>query len=123
MNTPCNDTAPRGRWWLWLLGLVLAPVIIATVLAKARCAATGLTVERYRRQHNGNSPLSLSELVPSLLVAFPLDPFDGRPLRYEQHGARYVVYSFGVDGDDDHGRKHSKGMSSDDGDVVFTVGK
>lgn len=50
---------------------------------------------------NGRMARSLAELVPVYLPAFPVDPFDGRPLRYSP--ADEIVYSVGADLRDDGG--------------------
>lgn len=99
------------------------PTLDAGVLAQVRCAATGLAVERYRHQHNGNPPALLSDLVPALLSGIPADPVDGRPLRYERRGQGYVVYSLGPDGDDDHGRERVRTQGNDDYDTTFVMEK
>jgi hypothetical protein len=50
--------------------------------ANRRTATTALAVERYRLQH-GRWPDSLEALVSAqLLRQVPLDPYDGKPLRY-----------------------------------------
>ena len=54
----------------------------AKATALERCAQTALAVELFRRQ-NGNLPSGLNKLVPNYLEAVPLDPFNGRPLRYK----------------------------------------
>jgi hypothetical protein len=67
-----------------------------------RCAGVALAVERYRRA-KGRWPVSLGDLKPDLLVAVPLDPFDGALLRYRQLKDGAVIYSVGPDGKDDGG--------------------
>jgi hypothetical protein len=71
--------------------------------ANVRCIAVALAVERYRRQR-GDWPESLAKLTPEFLKEVPLDPFDGRPLRYRQVEDGAVVYSVGPDGRDNGGR-------------------
>lgn len=71
-------------------------------MARMQVARTALAVERYRLA-TGQLPEDLSELVPSHLEEIPLDPFDGRPLRYKKRDGGYVVYSVGPDGTDDGG--------------------
>ena len=60
----------------------------------------------YRRTH-GQYPKELGALVPEFLPALPVDPFDGKTLRYKVVGdgsaARPVLYSIGVDQVDDGG--------------------
>jgi hypothetical protein len=74
----------------------------ARQIALARCGRTAVAVERYRLAH-GRLPENLAELVPAQLETVPLDPFDGRPLRYKRLSPGYVVYSVGFDRVDDGG--------------------
>jgi hypothetical protein len=71
--------------------------------AQVRCMAVALAVERFRRKHGG-WPESLAKLTPEFLKEVPLDPFDGRPLRYRQVEDGGVVYSVGPDRRDNGGR-------------------
>ena len=50
-------------------------------IARLRCAATACAVERYRLKH-GKLPKDLNALVPEFMNKVPIDPFDGKPLRY-----------------------------------------
>jgi hypothetical protein len=68
-----------------------------------RAAATALAVERFRRA-KGQWPEKLTDLVPAYLAALPMDPFDGRPLRFNKPNEGAVIYSVGADGQDDGGR-------------------
>ena len=45
----------------------------------------------------------MSTLTPSL-PSVPLDPLDGKPLRYHQYPEGVVVYSISTDGKDDGGK-------------------
>jgi hypothetical protein len=62
-----------------------------------------LAVERYRLK-KGKWPANLEELKPDFLTAVPLDPFDGKPLRYVKRPDGVTVYSVGHDGTDDGGK-------------------
>jgi hypothetical protein len=57
-----------------------------------RCLIAALATERYRRRH-GSWPDTLERLVPDFLSAVPLDPHDGKPLRYHRRADRVVIYS------------------------------
>ena len=92
-------------------------------LAQMRCAATALAIERYRLAHGGQLPNGLPELVPGLLPGLPLDPYDGKPLRFRVLAQGYVVYALGPDRDDDHGRERVKGQTTEDWDATFVVEK
>jgi len=63
----------------------------------------GIALERYRRVQGG-WPASLEELVPQYLSDVPADPFTGQPVGYAVGDGGPVIYSVGVDRDDDGGR-------------------
>jgi hypothetical protein len=71
-------------------------------LAQMRCLMTMLAVERYRSA-KGDWPAKLEELTPKLLKKVPLDPFDGKPLRYLRVADGVIVYSVGPDEIDNGG--------------------
>jgi hypothetical protein len=50
-------------------------------IARLRCAKTACAIERFRLKH-GKLPEKLEELVPEFLSEVPIDPFDGKKLRY-----------------------------------------
>ncbi|MEO6908088.1 MAG: hypothetical protein ABI210_09390 [Abditibacteriaceae bacterium] len=53
---------------------------------------------------NGHYPTNLKALVPTYLHKVPIDPFDGiAPLHYQLHGEKYLLWSIGPDGVDNHG--------------------
>lgn len=68
-----------------------------------RCTMAAIAAERHRLRH-GAWPDSPGELVPALLAEWPLDPFDGQPLRYKRLPDGVVIYSVGADGIDDGGQ-------------------
>ena len=82
------------------------PAKIAYVVSMRRLAATAVAWERYRLV-KGQPPPDLAALVPAFLAAVPLDPMDGRPLRYHPGppGA-FLLYTVGEDGRDDGGDGH-----------------
>lgn len=93
------------------------------VAAWIRNTRTAVAVERYRLQHQGIPPDSLSVLVPGFMDEVPRDPFDGKPLRYQRKpGHGYIVYSVGRNLADDHGSTQPTG-SNDRAplDIVFAV--
>ena len=61
-----------------------------------RSAVVALAAERYRRQH-GAWPPTLDALVPAFLPEVPVDPHDGKRLRYRRLTAGVVIYSVGQD--------------------------
>ncbi len=82
------------------------------------CALTG-----YARVH-GEPPEHLDQLVPDFLPAVPLDPFDGKPLRYRREGSEWVIWSVGSDLKDDNAAWHEfkyrkRGEERKGGDIFF----
>ncbi len=92
--------------------------INAAARGETYCGAAdvALGVERFRREH-GKLPQKLDELVPKFLPRIPIDPYDGKPLRYVLRKNEYTVYSVGEDGVDDGGQGDENGEP----DRVFTV--
>jgi hypothetical protein len=73
-------------------------------LAQVRCMIALIAVERYR-QAKMNWPESLEEVVKAkLLDRVPLDPYDGKPIRYHRTADGVVVYTLGPDLTDDGGK-------------------
>ncbi|MFA5189278.1 MAG: hypothetical protein WC740_01050 [Verrucomicrobiia bacterium] len=108
---------------------VSVPPVLGTTVRDARSIALGrivlaaLAVERFRNDTR-RLPESLAELAPRYLNTVPIDPFDGKPVRYKLFAAPkrgYVVYSVGEDGKDDGGVSKSKRGPSSEPDITFTV--
>ena len=59
-----------------------------------RATAVLLALRAYQKE-KGRLPDSLNELVPEYLSHLPLDPFDGKPLRYSKE--KKIVYCVGKD--------------------------
>jgi hypothetical protein len=70
--------------------------------ASVRCAIVALAAERYR-QEKKKWPDSAEQLCPQNLAEVPLDPFDGKPLRYRRLKDGLVIYSVGPDTVDNGG--------------------
>ena len=71
-------------------------------LAFTRATQTALAIEQYRLAE-GRLPQSLDDLVPAYIEAVPLDPCNGRPLKYHTLQPGFVVYSIGDDLEDNDG--------------------
>ena len=72
-------------------------------LTHRRLAAVALAVRLYQADHGGRLPPGLDALVPDYLPAVPTDALHGKPLVYKPDVEHPVVYSLGLDGDDDGG--------------------
>lgn len=88
--------------------------------ASLRAARTAVAVELFRSARGGKLPDKLEELEN---FAVPIDPFDGRPLRFQRQPTGYVIYSVGPNQVDDGGAGVTGTGSSSRAalDEVFTV--
>ncbi len=86
--------------------------------ARLRCAVTGLACERYRSAC-GSWPSALEDVVPRFISSLPVDPFDGKPLRFRPANGQITIYSVGENGRDDGGQTESEPRSSWAADLEF----
>ena len=84
----------------------------------AAASSTVLTLVSYK-QENGEYPIDLEQLVEAKYIsALPLDPFSDQPLVYRKTGDDFILYSVGLDFDDDGGVQGEK-LWAEEGDAVF----
>jgi len=74
---------------------------------------TAIALKRYHLKH-GKYPPDLNALVPEFFPEVPLDPVDGKPLRYKLNSdGTFTLYSVGENGVDDGGNPSlEKGVTS-----------
>ncbi len=71
--------------------------------AVRRVVVTAIALKRFELKH-GHLPKTLGELASEFSPAVPLDPYDGKPLRYRANGdGTFLLYSIGDDGVDNGG--------------------
>jgi hypothetical protein len=64
---------------------------------------TAIALKRYQLKR-GSYPEKLSDLVPQILAATPLDAINGQPLHYRRNAdGTFLLYSVGENGVDDGG--------------------
>jgi hypothetical protein len=93
--------------------------------AYIRCTTVALAAERYLRIRK-KWPESLDKLCPQFLTAVPLDPFDGKSLRFRRVEDGVIIYSVSSDGTDDSGnldREHPNRHGVDIGVRLWDVAK
>ncbi len=83
-------------------------------------ARTALALERYRLA-TGAVPDRLDALVPQYLERVPIDPFDGKPIRYRRTDPGYLLYSVMEDGEDNGGLERSQAGRDQPCDLCFIV--
>ncbi len=88
--------------------------------ASLRCAIAALAGERFRLTH-GRWPDSLEQLVPGFLPKAPLDPFDGKLLRFRRTEDGVVIYSVGPDGQDNEALLERQSVSRKAADIGFQL--
>jgi hypothetical protein len=76
---------------------VIQSVIFRATTA-ARLARTSLLLRAWKHEHNGELPESLEALVPGYLPVVPVDPYDGKPLRFDRKKLRSVGPNLKDDG-------------------------
>lgn len=89
--------------------------------AQARALDMIMSVLTFK-ENKGRLPLNLSELQEAgLLEKVPIDPFSGKPIKYKKLDDNFTVYSYGLDFDDDVGKRRAFGdflFSEQNGDLV-----
>ena len=138
--------AVEARWHggtRGLLAQLVVPGLIGTLRfapeADARRACLRAYVAALRhRARTGSCPETLDALVPELLPSVPLDPFDGKPLKYRRQSVaqgaespaepaggkpteEFVVYSIGRDLKDDGGASYDEHKGT--GDIAIRWGR
>ncbi len=113
----CTDRVARCM-------MIMLPGTARVVEHYERAAQHGMLAQvalalAVHKAEKGAYPASLVALAPGILKMVPADRFSGEPLRYRREGGGYVLYSVGVDLDDDGGRDASD--TDDDGDIVVRV--
>ena len=77
-----------------------------------RIVVTAIALKRFQLAH-GKWPDALADLTPQFLTAVPIDPYDGKPLKYHPNpDGTFLLYSAGEDGADNGGDATSAKTSS-----------
>jgi len=89
--------------------------------AEIRCARAALAAEQFRLA-KGRWPNRLEEVVPTYLDGVPEDPFaTAHNLRFTKAGDRLIIYSIGLDQQDNGGRVLPGRNRSNSPDVGFIL--
>lgn len=92
----------------------------ASFHAMQRISQTAVALRLYRHEH-GRYPETLEELVPKYLRSVPVDPFDGKPLRYKRLQNGFKVWSVGENMKDEGGVEGERRWI--EGDIVWKAVK
>jgi hypothetical protein len=98
---------------------MLIPAVLKVQNAYDRCAQLqrnteiAMALAAYRR-NEASFPAKLDDLVPTYLAVVPGDLFSGKPLVYKPTEAGYLLYSVGINGQDDDGRTADDDPPGDD---------
>ncbi len=88
--------------------------------AYLRCAIVTLAAERYRHEKK-TWPDNIDQLCPQFLDAVPLDPYDGKPVRYRRIKDGVIIYSIGQDVTDNGGNFDRERPASSGVDLGFRL--
>ncbi|HEY7310474.1 MAG TPA: hypothetical protein VH643_14005 [Gemmataceae bacterium] len=109
-------TLPRSDTWTGpLLSLFQLESSSKRKHVHLRSTIVALAAERYRHEKE-TWPDTIDKLCPKYMDTVPLDPFDGKPLRYRRVQDGVVIYSVDDDGVDNHGN-----IGPDPNDSEFDV--
>lgn len=118
--------------FVYILAPALGGSVSATMLIETNINATRIMIALERHQRSKSAyPATLDELVPEFLAELPKDSLSGVAWGYkvlpapDEHGRRYLLYSFGTDQADDGGL-HSEESRKTNGkskgkDYLFTA--
>jgi len=88
-------------------------------MAETNGLITTLALFRYKAD-KGSFPISLQELVSSNYIKeLPMDPYSEGPLVYKRMDSDFILYSLGVNFEDDGGKPSKWGEGEQGGDQVF----
>jgi hypothetical protein len=115
------DITPESRGQVLgdVLLSLLVPAVEGTYLAGDRTEQIGRNLQvafalaAFQRDH-GKYPQKLEELTPRYLAAVPQDLFSGKPLAYRPEADGFLLYSVGVNGQDDQGHSYDDDPPGDD---------
>jgi hypothetical protein len=117
---PFFDSLARyGTSWTWVYQLQVRQD------AQRRALRIMVALNRYKAEHSCY-PTQLDNLVPEYIKSLPTDPFAEVPFGYQLvESADYLLYSRGIDGDDDGGRAAENGTGrarhgGEEGDDIYT---
>ena len=86
-----------GNW----MGSAVSKTI--RIEAARRVVVAAIALKRFQLKH-GQWPKTLDELAPEFFPLVPIDPYDGKPLRYHSDAdGTFLLYCVGEDGVDDGG--------------------
>jgi len=111
----------QNRWKMTFTGMII-PALTKTgnkdaaAIAQLRLARLSLMLLTYQDAHDGKFPATLADLTN-----VPLDPFDGKPLRYRQTETGFHIWSIGPDGIDQNGKPRPRNSSDQAHDLLFTI--
>lgn len=86
-----------GKLILNTVAVSVAPTLAVQKrsLAAHDLARVAIAVRLYQLSNNGKNPAALADLAPAYLPEIPVDPFDGKPMRYDPKTGR--AWSVGED--------------------------
>ena len=100
---PAQAKVPRGVAASVVPSMNRARLLASRSEVSLRSVRVAIMLHRYQ-QSKGSLPDSLEQLVPDFTDALPLDPLDGKPLKYKRDGDAVVIYGVDFNRTDDGGQ-------------------
>jgi len=123
---PINQVVLKEHGFTFLISMIGHE---ARMQCEQRAMLLMLLIEARRAGH-GAPPESLDDLVPEYFHAVPVDPasergYGYRPLTDDPFGRTYLLYSFGVDGEDNGGHEEpmKRWYDPEDAGVDYVINK
>jgi hypothetical protein len=110
---------PKTRTISEIYVVLLMPAVEKVLQAQIRSEANlgtiiaAIACERYRQQ-TGNWPKSLDDISKEILNAVPTDPYVGGPVKFKRTETGIVIFTTGLDGNDDGGQLDASGTKPAD---------
>jgi hypothetical protein len=82
----------------------MAPILLQHA-ALARTLAVAVAMELYRVRNGGRWPSRIEQLAPDYLPTVPRDPFRDAPILVKPTADGWIIYSVGMDGEDNEGSR------------------
>ena len=118
----CKDNIPQDAIMARLMMPPIEKILTAIhrVHADQRCVIVALAAERFRIQKR-RWPETDEMVATGFLTSVPLDPFDGKPLRWKTTENGRLIYSIGQDRTDNDGAYDWEKSTEPGNDIIFRL--
>ncbi|HMP04432.1 MAG TPA: hypothetical protein PKD86_07770 [Gemmatales bacterium] len=98
----------------------MAPMMMQHA-ALSRTFAVALAMEQFRIRNDGRWPTRIEQLVPDFLPTVPRDPFRDGPITIKPTADGWIIYSVGLDGEDNEGTRSNVDVGKAGTDIAVRL--